>query len=312
MALDTDLCFIREDTDVYFPNETIQRRNKEEEWRRPDVDVNFPFCHLTQESEVNRYPYATFEIKLELLPNEKEPKWILDLEQGGLLEEAYHFSKFVHGMAIMFDTRVPLLPYWLAQIEDDRKLLPILPSQVTSVSPKQLIKRHKENERTSLLKNKQAVKSYASTSNNDEEDSRVGVLSQRFFSQPKQEDEVILPPGVKIPKKIVTPIRVEPKVFFANERTFFSWMKFGTMLTTFSLALFNSGDTIGKICGIVYTLVSISILVYGVGLYYRRRELIRSRLAGPYDELIGPTVICFALIFAVGMNAYLKMFNSAK
>lgn len=316
MALDTDLCFIREDTDLYFPNETMQRRNKEEEWRRSDVDINFPFFDLTQESEVNRYPYATFEIKLELLPNEKEePKWILDLEQSGLLEEAYHFSKFVHGMAIMFDTRVPLLPYWLAQIEDDRKLLPILPSRVTSVSPKQLIKRHKENERTSLLKNKQAVvRSYASTNNNDE-DSRVGVLSQRFFSQPKQEEEeneIVLPPGVKIPKKIVTPIRVEPKVFFANERTYFSWMKFGTMLTTFSLALFNSGDSIGKICGIVYTLVSISILFYGVGLYYRRRELIRSRLAGPYDELIGPTVICFALMFAVGMNAYLRIFNSAK
>lgn len=333
MALDTDLCFIREDSD-FFPNESTQRRNKEQEWRRPDVDINFPFSQLKQDVEVNRYPYATFEIKLELAPHQKEPKWILDLEENsGLLEQAHHFTKFVHGMAIMFDTRVPLLPYWLAQIDDDRKLLPILPSQVSSVSPKQIIKRQKEkkrrdssSEQTPLLKN-YVTPSYASIENNqegpssssattsnmnntteDDDENKVGVLSRQFFrrSNSYQQKPIVLPPGVKIPKKIVTPIRVEPKVFFANERTYFSWMKFGTMLTTFSLALFNSGDTIGKICGVIYTLISISILLYGCGLYYRRRELIRSRLSGPYDEVIGPTLICLALLFAVGMNAYLK------
>lgn len=318
MALDTNLCFIREDSGL-FPNDPTIRRS-EEDWRRPDADIDFPFSDL--EEDVNRYPYATFEIKLNLAPNEKEPKWILDLENSGLLEEALHFSKFVHGMAITFDTRVPLLPYWLANIDDDRKLLPILPSQSASVSPKRFIKHHEReqkvvHERTSLLSSNvspapsysgtdQSASSIASPAIKD----RVGILSRRFFkskaTKQQEEEAVILPPGVKIPKKVVTPIRVEPKVFFANERTYFSWMKFGTMLATFSLALFNSGDAVGKICGIVYTLVAISTLLYGVGLYYRRRELIRARLAGPYEEMIGPTIICLALMFAVGMNAYLK------
>ena len=75
----------------------------------------------------------------------------------------------------------------------------------------------------------------------------------------------------------------------------------------FLWALFNSGDAVGKLSGIVYTLVSISTLVYGMGLYYRRRELIHNRAAGPYDEVMGPTFICFALMFAVGLNAYLKI-----
>lgn len=125
-------------------------------------------------------------------------------------------------------------------------------------------------------------------------------------SSTRNMEPVILPPGVKVPKKIVTPLRVEPKVFFANERTYFSWMSFGTLISTFSLALFNAGDAVGKLSGIVYSLVSVSILMYGMGLYYRRRDLIHRRAAGPYDELVGPTVICFALLFAVGLNAYLK------
>jgi uncharacterized membrane protein YidH (DUF202 family) len=341
MALDTDLCFIREDSGMFDDTE----RRSEGEWYRHDVNIDFPFSNLPQ-GEVNCYPYATFEIKLDLAPNEHEPQWVIDLEESGLLEEAYQFSKFVHGMAILFDTRVPLLPYWLAQIDDDNsKLLPILPSQRPSVGKKT----HKEtnsasreetsdnqpdteagpstskpNERTSLLGNQKATKSYMGSDTTSqqakdmEEHNQLSAykqfaeIAQRFFGRKQTitdnlEPPVILPPGVKIPKKIVTPLKVEPKVFFANERTYFSWMQFGTMLSTFSLALFNSGDAVGKISGIVYTLVALSTLIYGGGLYYRRRELIRARAAGPYEEIVGPTVICFALLLAVGLNAFLKI-----
>ncbi|KAL9536983.1 hypothetical protein MBANPS3_012190 [Mucor bainieri] len=349
MALDTDLCFMREDSGL-FPNEPVVRRPKGD-WRRPDADINFPFSNLKKDIEVNRYPYATFEIKLDLASGEEEPKWIADLQDSGLLEEAYQFSKFVHGMAIMFDNRVPLLPYWLAQIDDDRKLLPTLPSQAPSVSAKkpavsQQRQRQQQqqqqqqppvSEDTSLLSSQQQGSNYlsvpstssttpsfvseegeSSTSQNNENiwqrltqfpDQLGRILSGHHGDdnqQEQQEQAFVLPPGVKIPKKVVTPIKVEPKVFFANERTYFSWMKFGTMLSTFSLALFNTGDAVGKLSGVLYTLIALSTLIYGVGLYYRRRELIRARLAGPYDEMIGPTVICFALMAAVGINAYLK------
>lgn len=298
MALDTDLCFIREDSDL-FPNELKQRR-PENCWRRPDAEINFPFSNLNE--EVNRYPYATFEIKMRLQPNESEPQWIVDLQEGDLLEKAYQFSKFVHGMAIMFDTHVPLLPYWLAQIEDDddQKLLPALSHSVSK--PKV------PDERTALLLNQETRPTYASVlkkSISEQQQQRQASSSATVQSNISS-TAIVLPPGVKVPKKVHTSIKVEPKVFFANERTFFSWMKVSAVLVTFSLALFNSGDTAGKICGIVYTLVSVSTMMYGVGLYYRRRELIRARLAGPYDEMVGPTMVCLALLFAVGMNAYLK------
>ncbi|KAI8332947.1 VTC domain-containing protein [Choanephora cucurbitarum] len=340
MALDTDLCFIREDSGL-FPDDKTQRR-PEGSWRRPDVDTNFPFDHLKNETEINRYPFATFEIKLELAPNEKEPEWIVDLEESGILEEAFDFSKFVHGIAVMFDTRVPLLPYWLAQMDNDIQQLPVLPSTTPSVSQKSRSKLANEvesihsdtrpratkstNERSALLGNHPSYMSVQQdppkppqTDMPSRMIDNINAVFNKLIGKPepslRQQHQlarqlnaapVILPPGVKIPKKVVTPLRVEPKVFFANERTYFSWMSFGTLISTFSLALFNSGDAVGKISGIVYTLVSISTLMYGMGLYYRRRELIHNRAAGPYDELAGPTVICFALLFAVGLNAYLK------
>ncbi|KAI7853894.1 VTC domain-containing protein [Circinella umbellata] len=338
MALDTDLCFIREDSGLFADDKTVRRSDGQ--WHRSDVDIEYPFPKLPS-SEINRYPYATFEIKLDLPSGTPEPEWIVDLEESGILEEAHHFSKFVHGIALIFDTRVALLPYWLAQIDEEDKASP--PSSLINSTEDQPAFRQRSSipasttgtvtERTSLLGNRGSSSSYMGINNgivsvengsssaaaaapvdNSSSTSVVQTFKQiwsQWSDKPKNDNNskrppVVLPPGVRVPKKVITPLRVEPKVFFANERTYFSWMSLGTLLSTFSLALFNAGDAVGKVSGVVYTLVSLSTLIYGVGLYYRRRELIRARSAGPYDETTGPTFICVALMFAVGLNAYLK------
>ncbi|ORZ13696.1 VTC domain-domain-containing protein [Absidia repens] len=345
MALDTDLCFLREDSQVF---DNINRR-QEDAWRRRDADIDFPFSDLS-ENDVSRYPFATFEIKLDLAPGQSEPDWVTDLQESGILEEAFDFSKFVHGVAVMFDTRVALLPYWLAQMGDDLNELPVLPSQTPSVGKKT---HHVDDDRAQAQQHRptSSAISMDATNNNSNESTallqRNPTVSKPSYTtfpglhEPQSHEEtntwpqrcmndlgtmvrhvflgqdpsstsrssvspVVLPPGVKVPKKVITPLRVEPKVFFANERTYFAWMSFGTLLATFSIALFNAGDAVGKVSGVVYTLVSLSTLLYGMGLYYRRRELIRQRAAGPYDDMSGPTMICFALLFAVGLNAYLK------
>jgi uncharacterized membrane protein YidH (DUF202 family) len=109
------------------------------------------------------------------------------------------------------------------------------------------------------------------------------------FLKGQPRDEVLcLPPGVRIPQKTSTPVRVEPKVFFANERTYFSWMTFAVLLGSFSVALVNTGDKIGKIAGLMYAMISLSTLIYGYGLYYRRHELIMARASGPYGKYFMP------------------------
>lgn len=92
-----------------------------------------------------------------------------------------------------------------------------------------------------------------------------------------------LPPQVRVPKKLPTPIRVEGKVWFANERStyglhlqsdipfFFttpclaawvSWMNIAILLATLSLALYNgSKDAIATSFAYVYAAISICTLV---------------------------------------------------
>lgn len=46
-------------------------------------------------------------------------------------------------------------------------------------------------------------------------------------------------------KRIALPVKVEPKVAFANERTFLSWLHFTVVLGGLAVGLLNFGD---KVC----------------------------------------------------------------
>jgi uncharacterized membrane protein YidH (DUF202 family) len=47
-------------------------------------------------------------------------------------------------------------------------------------------------------------------------------------------------------KRIALPVRVEPKVSFANERTFLSWLHFTVVLGGLAIGLLNFGDKVGQ------------------------------------------------------------------
>ncbi|TPX66731.1 hypothetical protein SpCBS45565_g04244 [Spizellomyces sp. 'palustris'] len=78
-------------------------------------------------------------------------------------------------------------------------------------------------------------------------------------------------------KRIALPVRVEPKVFFANERTFLSWLHFCIVLGGLALGLLNFGDRVGQISGLIFTLVAMMFMVYSLFLYQWRAHKIRNR-----------------------------------
>ena len=123
ISLDTNLTFIREDNAAG------------DNWRRMDCGVEFPFDQLPKKDYVH-FPYAILEVKIEHSENAITPTWIESLLKSKLVsllrtlvfcffyfniksnqkvQEVPKFSKFIHGMATLFDNKVPLLPFWLSQ-----------------------------------------------------------------------------------------------------------------------------------------------------------------------------------------------------
>ncbi|KIK99957.1 hypothetical protein PAXRUDRAFT_130940 [Paxillus rubicundulus Ve08.2h10] len=115
------------------------------------------------------------------------------------------------------------------------------------------------------------------------------------------------PRQVCVPKKVATSLKVEAKVWFANERTWVSWLNLAVLLGTLALALFNaSHEPVARRFAYVYAAISIGVVVYGFYLYQSRITMIRKRDPGHYDALVGPMVVSALLFFAVLANFVIR------
>jgi uncharacterized membrane protein YidH (DUF202 family) len=109
------------------------------------------------------------------------------------------------------------------------------------------------------------------------------------------------PPG----KRIFVPVRVEPKVYFAAERTFLSWFEFAIILSVVATTLLNfGGETKGALlyASLGFTVTAVVSLVYAAGLYLWRVHMMRTRRAVRYHEKYGPTILCILIMIAVAIN----------
>jgi len=112
-------------------------------------------------------------------------------------------------------------------------------------------------------------------------------------------------------KRIALPTRVEPKVFFANERTFLSWLNFTVILGGLAVGLLNFGDKVGQISAGLFTLVAMAAMLYALFTFHWRAKSIRMRGQGGFDDRLGPTVLAVALFAAVVVNFVLRVTGAA-
>jgi uncharacterized membrane protein YidH (DUF202 family) len=116
ISIDTQLVFIRED--ALDPDRPC--RNPED-WHRSEIDdtrMEYPFQNIKQ-GEISRFPFAVLEIKVKEDAARKTPQWVQDLMASHLVHKAPQFSKFVHGVASLFEDHVNSLPSWLSEVESD-------------------------------------------------------------------------------------------------------------------------------------------------------------------------------------------------
>ena len=109
---------------------------------------------------------------------------------------------------------------------------------------------------------------------------------------------------------IHVPVRVEPKVYFAAERTFLSWLEFSIVLGSIAATLLNFGlDVITFSSAWAFTILAAAALLYSLVLYIRRVDKIRKRrdVKRVYYEKWGPTVLGLGLVLVVMVNFILRV-----
>ncbi|KAH9385189.1 uncharacterized protein NEMAJ01_0085 [Nematocida major] len=107
-------------------------------------------------------------------------------------------------------------------------------------------------------------------------------------------------------KPIAVPVRVEPKVFFANERTFLSWLHFAIFIGGIGAALMGLGDIQAALSGVCFVIVSIIFSIYALYLYVWRARKIKEKDPGPYDDHNGPIVLVAVFLSAMVTSVFFK------
>ncbi len=112
-------------------------------------------------------------------------------------------------------------------------------------------------------------------------------------------------------KRIALPTRVEPKVFFANERTFLSWLNFTVILGALAIGMLNFGDRPAFISAFLFTGVAMATMIYALITYHWRAKSIRMRGQAGFDDRFGPTFLAIILLLAVVVNFVLRITYSS-
>ncbi|KAG2187294.1 hypothetical protein INT44_004979 [Umbelopsis vinacea] len=131
---------------------------------------------------------------------------------------------------------------------------------------------------------------------NESKDSNVGGNEMKKLGQAVEVDAT----------KKKRAVKAEPKVFFANERTFISWLQFCALLLTVALNLLNFGDATSRITGGIFIGIAAAIAIYALYRFERRAWMINRQIDGRYDDLWGPAVLCVLVVVALIINFYLR------
>jgi uncharacterized membrane protein YidH (DUF202 family) len=109
------------------------------------------------------------------------------------------------------------------------------------------------------------------------------------------------------------PTKVEPKVFFANERTFLAWLHMSVTLSSISVAIvaFSEANEFSQIYGLMLMPVAIAFCCYSLYMYMKRSSMIRQRHPGPYEDKLGPIALASMLGLAITVNFCVNLFDVA-
>jgi uncharacterized membrane protein YidH (DUF202 family) len=124
---------------------------------------------------------------------------------------------------------------------------------------------------------------------------------------------VMIPSTTQLNKLRKAPIKIEPKVFFSNERTFIAWMHVSIILAGGSIAILafaeDTNNPFSQLYGIILLPVAISFIIYSMYQYQRRARMIRTRHPGPYEDTVGPAVLGIMLMLSITAQFALKLYS---
>ena len=110
-------------------------------------------------------------------------------------------------------------------------------------------------------------------------------------------------------------VKVDAKVFFANERTFMSWVHVSIVIASMSVTIVmlaeqeSPAGNWAKVFGVMLMPVAIGFVVYALLSYLKRTQMLLRRDPGPYNDSVGPVILGGVFLTGVIASAFVKYYT---
>jgi SPX domain protein involved in polyphosphate accumulation len=353
ITIDSDILFIREDAfdemrPIRDPNEwhrtdidqdiddkySVLRKNEFSKFPHSVMEIKIKNTSGRKASDANgiSIPFSR-----------KNGKWIEELTTSHLVKEVPNFSKFIQGIASLFieDDRLDILPFWLPELEDDIRKNPNdameeeLKKKMTKTDLQSRLRRIESNKKRQSSQNGGAVAQEEYDEDQESSDGDQQDVVKRRKHKPveiipfltggsklanvdSEDEELELPPGVLKPKTLLKQagsMKVETKVWLANERTFNRWLNVCTLFSALTFSIYSavkksSNETLATNLAYTYFALTLFCLGWGYFIYQRRLTLIRARDGKHLDAPLGPLIVAAGVLVAITVN-FIVGFKSA-
>eukprot|EP00550_Attheya_septentrionalis_P003868 CAMPEP_0198284942 /NCGR_PEP_ID=MMETSP1449-20131203/4299_1 /TAXON_ID=420275 /ORGANISM="Attheya septentrionalis, Strain CCMP2084" /LENGTH=1003 /DNA_ID=CAMNT_0043982167 /DNA_START=46 /DNA_END=3057 /DNA_ORIENTATION=- len=205
-------------------------------------------------------PFNVFEVKL--ASDDPMPTGLAEAQNDSTIELATKFSKFLTGAAAF--NAVPTLPYWAAH-----------PAFYSFFEL-----------------DKRGSQSPSSSESNDTHQGDYNLMGSRN----EMGSGILRPKGVVIAPK--NPARIEPKTYFANERTFVQWINTSILLLSISSFLLAAGHDYSTTAAVI-SLSALVLIMYSTRLYFRRLTLLTNREPYGYFNKVNPIFLTSVVGLAI-------------
>lgn len=101
---------------------------------------------------------------------------------------------------------------------------------------------------------------------------------------------------------ILTPVDVDPRSWFSNERTCIEWLHSAGILGAFASGLIASGDSAMRFAGMSLLIPALTVVVHAKRQHSERSKQLDDRAVSSHFDLVGPTLLTFFISLTLLAN----------
>jgi len=287
--------------------------------------------HMTEgsisEAEIVAFPHAVLEVKLQ----GEAPEWVQQLIASELLRPAHKFSKYLTGAAALYNSLVPAAPEWFADpsLRECLRAASLAPAPPTPPTPRGAragdspARRRAAGDALPRWMSKlgppppDADAQAQQHGANGKADAQARCVWRGAVHQPllplttarSDHSPPTTPtaaatgqPAKKAPASLFGgAAKIEPKTYFANERTFIQWVSVAALMLGMAVGLleyaaFNGQPFLG---GMLVGLLALCLMWYALRQFLCRDNAITAKRPHGYRDRNGPIILVAAMSCAL-------------